>query len=125
MTSRLLFAAIMSLGLGTGLAMAQTSTTQPDTQAAPGAQSDLPMGWEGAIGDAFFSDPAAGTLRTEDEARANWSGLTAEQQAQVRTQCENMDTAGAATDDQLTTSSVTPGTHMASIQRICDWVGDM
>lgn len=124
MTHKLLIAAALSLGLGTSFAMAQNDIIQPD--AAPGTQTGLPTGWDGAIGDAFFADPAAGTLRTEDEIRANWEGLSADQQAQVRMNCDAMDTAAAQPDDQMTTGSVTPDTqHTAALESVCDWVGAM
>lgn len=132
MTPKLLIAAALSLGLGTGLAMAQSDVTQPDASPAPGAQSTLPMGWEGPIGDAFFADPATGTLHTQDEVRANWQGLTEEQQAEVRTYCATVDTAAATppdqmTDDQMTTGSVTPAdqTQVAAMQQACQWVDAM
>lgn len=128
MTSRLLIAAAMSLGLGTGIAMAQNDTAQPDAAPAPGTESTLPSGWTGAIGDAFFSDPAAGTLRSEDEVRTNWEGLSDEQQAQVRAECATVATAQTQPDDNMTTGSVTPGSdnmHMASIQQACEWVEAM
>lgn len=127
MTHKLLIAAALSLGFGTAVAMAQNDVLQPDAAPGPGAETSLPMGWDGAIGDAFFADPATGTLRTEEEVRANWQGLSEEQQAQVRSHCATVDTADAQTNDQMTTGSVTPDEtmHIASIERVCDWVGAM
>lgn len=128
MTNRFLIATAVLLGLGTGIAMAQTNTAQPDAAPAPGMDSTLPSGWSGAIGDAFFSDPAAGTLRSEDEVRANWEGLSDEQQAQVRAECTTVASAQAQPKDNMTTGSVTPGNdnmHMASIQQACEWVDAM
>ncbi|MCO5156770.1 MAG: hypothetical protein M9945_08455 [Aquamicrobium sp.] len=132
MTPKLLIAAALSLGLGTGFAMAQNDVIQPDASPAPGSETTLPMGWEGPIGDAFFADPATGTLRTEDEVRANWQGLTEEQQAEVRAYCATVDTAAAAppdqmTDDQMTTGSITPdeANQVAAIQQACGWVDAM
>ena len=130
MTHKLLIAAALTLGLGTATAMAQTTPAQPETGAAsPGMQDTLPMGWEGPIGDAFFSDAPAGTLRSEAEIRANWEGLTSEQQAQVRSDCANVDTAATQSDDSddMTTGSVTPddGTVTASVEQVCGMVGAM
>lgn len=126
MTYKLLVAAALSLGLATATAMAQTSPTQPDAGASPSA-APLPMGWDGAIGDAFFANPGLGTLRSQEEVTTNWQTLTAEQQAQVRTHCDTVDTAGAATpDSQVTTGSTTAdATHTASIKQVCDWVDAM
>lgn len=124
MTPKLLVAAALSLGLGTGIALAQDDLTQPDTSPPTGAT--LPMGWEGPIGDAFFSDPATGTLRTEEEVRANWQGLTDEQQAEVRAHCATVDTAAAEPDDDMTTGSVTDdATQTAAIEQACEWVDAM
>lgn len=144
MTYKLLVAATLSLGLGTAIAMAQTDpgADAPLTGASPGsaAESHLPPGWDGAIGDAFFSDPLEGTLRSPEEIQANWDTLSDEQQAQVRSHCDTADTAaadtmpapgdtaaGAETDDQVTTGSTTPdeSLHTASIEQVCDWVGTM
>lgn len=127
MTPKLLIAAALSFGLGTGVAMAQNDILQPD--AAPGTTTTLPMGWEGPIGDAFFADPATGTLRPEGEVRANWQSLTMQQQAEVRTYCATVDTAANVTppDDQMTTGSITPddATHVAAIDKACEWIKDM
>jgi hypothetical protein len=131
MTRKLLIATALTLGFGAATAMAQTTTpAQPETGAAsPGMQNTLPSGWEGAIGDAFFTDTAAGTLRSEGEIRANWEGLNDDQQAQVRSDCSTVASAGAQTDDDLTTGSVTPDeggtTNMAALEQICDVVGAM
>lgn len=97
MTYRILAAATLSLGLGTAVAMAQTTTVQPDAGAAPdaGMQTTLPMGWDDAVGDAFFSDADLGTLRSQDEVQANWNDLSEAQQAQVRAHCATIDTAAA------------------------------
>lgn len=149
MTYKLLVAATLSLGLGTAVAMAQTETTQPEAGAASGAtaESQLPSGWDGAIGDAFFADQEMGTLRSQEEVSTNWQALTEEQQAQVRSHCDTMDTAaatpapagdatqapadgdttaGAETQDNVTTGSTTPDAmHTASIEQVCDWVDAM
>jgi len=147
MTYKLLTAAAFSLALGTA-AIAQTQTegtTQPGAGAAPApaAEGSLPSGWEGAVGDAFFSDPELGTLRSQDEIQANWQNLSEEQQAQVRAHCETVDTAAAGTteapagdttagatdqdDAGVTTGSTAPDSamHTASIEQICDWVDTM
>lgn len=135
---KLLLAASLSLGLATA-AVAQTSTDP-----AIGGAGNLPMGWDGAIGDAFYSDTQAGTLRSEDEARANWDTLSSEQQAQVRSHCVSVDTAGAttlpdtgsdvtgstgATGDQPPAGTDLPGAgagagadYTASIQQVCRWI---
>jgi len=130
MTFKLLAAIALSLGLGTAVALAQTDPIQPETGATTDSGATLPPGWEGALGDAFFSDPTTGTLRSQDEVQANWQNLTEEQQAQVRAHCETTATAGAdtgaAADDEVTTGSTTPdGTNVVAMQQICEWVDAM
>jgi len=48
----------------------------------------MPESWNGPIGDAFFVDTTAGTLRPEAEVRTNFAALTAEQQAAIRLDCD-------------------------------------
>ena len=83
MTIKIIAALALSLGLGTA-AIAQTSTTTTTDTTASAGTSALPMEWEGAIADAFFSDVEAGTLRTADEAKAKWAELTPEQRTHLR-----------------------------------------
>ena len=129
MIRKLVIASALTFGFGAATAIAQTTPAQPETGAAgPSTQETLPMGWDGAIGDAFFTDAAAGTLRSEAEIRTNWDGLTDAQQAQVRADCANVDTAASGTDDNMTTGSITPdgeGAVMASVQHVCGMVGAM
>jgi predicted Fe-S protein YdhL (DUF1289 family) len=129
MIRKLLIASTLTLGFGVAAAMAQTAPVQPETGAAgPAPQGSLPSSWAGPIGDAFFSDSAAGTLRGEAEIRANWEGLTDEQKAEVRAECVTVDTARSQTDnDDMTTGSVTPddGAQMAAVEKVCDMVGAM
>lgn len=143
MTCKFLIAASLSLGLATG-AVAQTAPQTGTDPAAAGSSSGLPMGWDGAIGDAFFSDTEAGTLRSEGEVRANWDTLTSEQQARVRSHCASVDTASNVTTTPGANSDVTGSTgatgstsgqgasgtslpspkmdHTASIQQACGWI---
>lgn len=147
MTYKFLIAASLSLGLATG-AVAQTAPQTGTDPAAAGSStstsSGLPMGWDGAIGDAFFSDQEAGTLRSEQEVRANWDTLTSDQQARVRSHCASVDTASNATTTPGANSDVTGSTgatgstsgqgasgtslpspkmdHTASIQQACGWI---
>jgi predicted Fe-S protein YdhL (DUF1289 family) len=98
----------------------------------------LPAGWDGALADAFFSDPGAGTLRTEREIRANWANLTVQQRAEVRSYCDARDPAhgggnqeaDATGEGRMATggsSSVTNEANtpnLASITRLCEWIAD-
>lgn len=154
MTFKLLAIAATSLSLGTMGALAQTDTT-PGTGAVDGMPHEgMPMEWEGSIGDAFYSDPELGTLHGEDEMRANWDGLSEEDQTAVREYCErySMDEGGvgmgadtgtgAATDTGAPTAADTgtageatdstamapaePGAdmHQASLRQICEVIED-
>jgi len=121
MTHKFLAIAAMSLSLGATSALAQTDTTTgAGADAAVGGMQHgaMPMEWEGAIGDAFYSDPELGMLRADDEMRTNWEDLDEEDRTAVRDFCEQfaMDDegpelgadaqAGAATD---TTADTTTG----------------
>ncbi|MCV0394117.1 MAG: hypothetical protein K5872_22835 [Rhizobiaceae bacterium] len=143
MFSKLLLATALSLSLG-GAALAQSdegaTTPQATDQAGEiGSNTTMPEGWDGEIGDAFFADDNM-TLRSDDEIAANWGDLTAEQQAQVRLDCENMSTAmndtGAEVDEtQTSATETTTGTSAGggtggaadsesnqSMTQLCDWV---
>jgi predicted Fe-S protein YdhL (DUF1289 family) len=75
-------------------ALAQTTTSDTANSSA-NMSSAMPQGWNDELGNAFFSDPELGTLRTEDEIGTNWASLSAEQKAQVTGYCDTMDTASA------------------------------
>ena len=122
MKTRMMTASAIALML-CAPAIAQTTTTGTENSSA--MSSAMPQGWNTELGNAFFSDPELGTLRTEEEINTNWASLSAEQQAQVTGYCDTMDTAsasggagstmpsgdaasGAATTD--TTAGVTTGT---------------
>jgi hypothetical protein len=102
MTIKLLAIAAMSLSLGATSALAQAAQTDTTTGVGTGAtdgmqHESMPMEWEGNIGNAFYSDSELGTLRSEEEMRTNWEGLSEEDQSAVRDYCERhaMDDGGA------------------------------
>jgi hypothetical protein len=97
MSYRIVAALALSLGLSTA-ALAQTDTTTGGAAGA-GGEVMLPAEWQGDIASALFSDPQAGTLKSEEEIRSGWGSLSADQQAQVRSECEtHMAAAGTGTD---------------------------
>jgi hypothetical protein len=59
------------------------------------AQRSTMSNWPEPIRNALFSDASGSTLRSQDEIKANWSKLTAEQQNQVKQDCNTMQTASA------------------------------
>jgi hypothetical protein len=90
----------------------------------------MPETWKGAIGDTFYSDSTAMTLRSQDDVKTRWSSLSAEQQAQVRADCKNL---AMNTDTDTTAStSVKPKTGAESertgggqMVTLCGWVDSM
>lgn len=143
MTYKLIAALALSLGLGTA-AIAQTN---PEGSTLPAGQGNAPTvpSWDASISDAFFVNVTEGTLRSEEEIRTNWGGLSAEQQAQVRADCDTMTTTAsigtntAGVDSNPTTSGTSgagvagpnlaggsaPGTQLHAMNDLCDMVGGM
>lgn len=116
MTCRIIAALALTLGLGTA-AFAQSSTTGADTSAAGAATGSvtLPKAWEGDIASAFFTDPAAGTLKSDEEIKSAWANLSSDQQAQVKTDCQShMASAGTGSDSMKTGSTSTTTTGGAA-----------
>lgn len=82
-----------------------TGGTAGTTNATDQAQQ---MQMDEATGNVFYSDMKARTMRPEAEWAKNWSGLTDEQRAKMKSDC----TANAATArDEGDT-------------RVCDWAGN-
>jgi hypothetical protein len=116
------------------------SSQEMDTSGTTGTAAGdhaLPRTWEGDIGNAFFADPQGRTLRSQSEVQRNWSSLTAEQQAQVKVDCQNMSansstTTGSTTGSTTTESTSTVGSEVAppresahSVMLVCDWVNGL
>jgi len=137
---KIIAAAAVSLFLSPAAFAAGTSTS---------AQG-IPDDWNTQIKNAFFSDPATGTLRSQSEIKDNWSNLSSDQQAKVKSDCSNMQANAGSTDstsgsssDKMTTgststsdnsassgtsgtsSATSSGDKMASVQKVCDWVKNM
>ncbi|MES0129304.1 hypothetical protein [Mesorhizobium sp. M0029] len=60
------------------------------TSTSGSGQSGIPSGWDSKLSGSFFSDANSGRLLSQDEIRKNWSSLSSEQQAQVRSDCSRM-----------------------------------
>ncbi|WEX75193.1 hypothetical protein PYH37_000565 [Sinorhizobium numidicum] len=82
------------------------------------AEKSTTSKWTRPIGEALFSDTSMSRLRSRNEIRATWSKLTAEQQNQVKHDCNTMETAsagaGSGTTITGTTGSGTSTNTMAS-----------
>lgn len=102
MKAKLLLASVLVAGFA-ATSWAQTGTGTGGVGAGNGAgaanssgmRNGAPAEWQGTLGDAFYSDFSAGTLRSQDEIRSNWGNLSPENQAMVREHCATMDTASA------------------------------
>lgn len=81
MKFKLVSAVILALGLSAGVAMAQTSSSG-NTDAAPSVLTD-PVTMK-----PFFSDEAMSTLKTDEEVKAAFNALPAEQQQQMKSACQ-------------------------------------
>lgn len=79
-----------------GLALAQTAGTTTGTSGSDGsaAGSSGFSSWDQTTRDAFFNN---GQLRSETEVRSGWDALDAEQQAQIKTECQNMSASAGGT----------------------------
>lgn len=118
-------------------ALSGAAAAQTGSMGVSGTGSDqgsLPAGWDGALADAFFTDPGAGTLRPGNEVRDNWATLTPEQQAEVRSYCSTINpvgdgqaAAGASGQDEKAVGGSAEGVNaetpnIAVMARLCDWV---
>lgn len=96
-------AAIAQDTSGTASGTAATGTMMQMTEAEKSATAD----WTGPIADALFTDQSKTTLRSEQEIRANWANLSAEQQNQIKEDCNTVQTAAAGTGTTGTTTGTT------------------
>lgn len=114
MTRTIIAALAISFGLGTA-ALAQSSTSTSTSGAATGSVT-LPQAWQGDIASTFFTDPATGTLKSDADIKSGWSKLSADQQAQVKSDCQShMASAKTGTGTSSTDATTTSSTNtMAS-----------
>ncbi|GLS30948.1 hypothetical protein SAMN04488498_11426 [Mesorhizobium albiziae] len=75
-------AGVLALGLSAGVAMAQTSSSG-GTDAAASILTDA------ATMKPFFSDEAMATMKSDEEVKAAFNALPAEQQKQMKSECQN------------------------------------
>lgn len=128
MRKHLIAALALSFGLGAGSAFAQSEVQNPDNDSGQETpiMGGMPDTWRGDIGDAFYTDNTYTTLRTQEEVGTRFGTLTADQQAQVKSDCANISaTNESMTTDPGTTSSITgsvAGSDQASLKELCAWV---
>lgn len=92
-------------------------------------QTSIPAQWIGPIAEAFYTDGTGMALRPEAEAKANYSALTPELQAQVTNDCTTMDgmkdpstTAATGTGTSANAAGDAETSQMATASQICNWV---
>ena len=113
---------------GTNGSTDSTGTTgTTDSGTAEIQDHALPRTWEGDINNAFFADPEAQTLRPENEVRKNWSSLTAQQQAQVRIDCQSQDMPSSSSSSSTTSTDETqpPRESGQPVRQVCDMIDGM
>ena len=71
--------------LASGVAFAQT---QPAPAGDPNAADKLQSISDPAVMTPFYTDASMATLRTDDEIKAAWAALTAEQQTTMTAECQ-------------------------------------
>jgi hypothetical protein len=133
MIKRILAASVV-IAFAVAPAFAQSSASKSDG-ATDSANAGIPGKWAGPIGEAFYTDATGLALRPKEEALANFSNLTAEQQAQVQNDCAAVAADSQGTDmDPGTTASTTTGetaaesatnrapAQTATMQTACQWV---
>ncbi|MEO3384721.1 hypothetical protein [Mesorhizobium sp. CAU 1741] len=95
---KILTAAALTFAL-TGAALAQVSAT-----ASSGEEARNPSEMMGA----FYTDDTMTELRSTDEIRASWDGLSAGERQQLRDTCSVTTAAGGATSTETTDSEGMP-----------------
>ena len=81
MKFNIISAAIIALGLSVGAAMGQASSSG-NSDAAPSVLTDP------ATMKPFFSDEAMATMKSDEEVKAAFNALPAEQQQQMKSECQ-------------------------------------
>ncbi|MBX3578831.1 MAG: hypothetical protein KF723_16665 [Rhizobiaceae bacterium] len=115
MSIKLLSAAALSLALMGGAAYAQaTSSTSSDNPSQNTASDAVILGNKDKMG-AFYTDESMATLKTDDEMRTAWSGLTAEDQTAFRSECQALTQQDS---EAATTDPMSP-----SVQEFCGKIG--
>jgi len=119
---------LVAFALGIGLSSPAFADANPSDNTKPrtganertGGQA-LPEKWAGPISDTFFTDASGSTMRSGDEVKSRWGALSADQQAQVRSDCRDMTTTGSVDKTHPKTGADSERTGGAA--SACDWVG--
>jgi len=132
MTGKILAAAILAISLGTpafaqngggggnegnslngGSGAAGSSGGSSGTSSmGTGSMRGTGNGWSGNIGSMFYSDANGTTLRSRDEVRQRWGSLSSQEQARVRSDCDEIGRQAASNNGR------TPGTEDTSRRQV-------
>jgi hypothetical protein len=82
------------------------------TTSSGGGSMGGPRPWSGNIGKTFYSDEAGTQLRSRDQIKQGWSSLNSNEQAQVRSDCQEIAKQAASNNGR------TPGTEDTSGRQV-------
>lgn len=121
---------VSALAIGMCMSTAAIAQTTSSTATSPRAEDAMPQGWQGPIGDAFYTDNTWTTLRAEPEIKDRWQTLSAEQQAMVRDDCAKIGATnpGMTSDPdtmQPSSNGSVSGSGQAGLQQVCAWIKDL
>jgi len=108
MTGKIIAATALALCLGTAAYAGSGSASSGTT----GTGSTGMHTWSGNIGKTFYSDANGTTLRSRDEIKQNWGSLSSQEQAQVRSDCQEIAQQAANNNGR------TPGTEDTSRKQV-------
>ena len=108
----------------TAAALSLTFAAAP-ALAASGAATGPYEKWDNSTRSMFFNDDMS--LRSNDEIGQSWEGLSAEQQASIRQDCQNAFPEPGSSDltDQTADSTGNPVPGVADQKAACDTIGSM
>ncbi|MDR6759521.1 hypothetical protein J2Y48_004837 [Mycoplana sp. BE70] len=91
---------------GSGGGVGTTSGAGGMSHSGAGAAMQMPNGWSGHIGTAFFRDENGATARSARDIKKNWKSLNQQEQAQVRSDCQKAASTAPGSTGSLTSKSM-------------------
>lgn len=91
MKLKFLAAAAVTLMLASGAAYAQTSTTANPAPSDPAAADKMKPLDDPMMMKPFYSDEAMTTMRSDDEIKAAWAAMSADNQKMMKDECGKTD----------------------------------
>ncbi len=96
MKRKFLAATALTLMLASGAAYAQTSTTADPAASDPAAADKMKPLEDPTMMKPFFSDEAMTTMRSDDEIKAAWAAMSADNQKMMKDECAKTDSTKSA-----------------------------